>query len=259
MNFRTLSLLGISAIGSNAFAQLPLVDISLTNVGGTSLEVRVRPDLDFDGVVASSVFTVRWDAASGANLGPETQPIDVVTYHSINKSGVEVDDGTFRYQPFAGFGFSSLLSEGTSWTAGSEYVLCTIPVLNGTSVFEIVNDAWTSANNADYFMSLNGSNQTGIIYGGPLWIEQGLATANGMQLQPNPAAHRTELMLSAEEATNVELRLCDPAGREVWQRTYGALNGTRQETIDLTGFDAGTYLMRLNSDQGTQVLRLVIQ
>lgn len=258
MTFRTLSLFGIAA-SATAWAQLPLVDISLTNIGGNSLEVRVRPDLNFDGVVASSVFTIRWDAASGATLGPETQPIDVIPYHSINKSGVEVDDGTYRYQPFAGFGFSSLQSEGTSWTAGSEYVLCTIPVLNGTSMFEIVNDTWTNANNADYFLSLNGSNQTGIIYGGPLFIAQESASGSGLQMQPNPATHRTQLTFSAEEATDVELRLCDPAGREVWQRTYGSLNGTRQEAIDLTGFEAGTYLMRVRSNQGTQVQRLVIQ
>lgn len=259
MTFRTFSILGFTAIGTGAFAQLPLVDIALFDIGGNMLEVRVRPDVNFDGVMASSVFTIRWDASSGCSLGPETQPIDVIPYHSVNKSGAEVDNGTYRYQPFAGFGFSSLQAEGTSWTAGNEYVLCTIPVLNGSSLFEIVNDTWTAGNNADYFMSLNGSNQTGIIYGNPSLMIEGATMGAAVLMQPNPATDRTDLMVTAEHATQVDLRLSDPAGREVWQKSYGSLNGTRRETIDLTGFAAGTYLMRVRSNEGTQVQQLVIQ
>ncbi|MFZ1686283.1 MAG: T9SS type A sorting domain-containing protein [Flavobacteriales bacterium] len=259
MIFRTCSLLAASALGASAIAQLPLVDIALFDMGNGTLEVRFRPDLNFDGVVASSVFTIRWDAASGANLGPETQPVDVIPYHSVSKSGGEVDDGTFRYQPFAGFGFSSLQAEGTMWLANNEYVLCTIPVQNGTSLFQLVNDGWTTLNNGDYFVSLNGDNQTGIIYGNPSLTVEGVSLGAGVHLQPNPASTRTELTLSAESAHDVVVRLCDPAGREMWQKSYASLIGTRKETIDLTGFSAGTYLLRVRSAEGAQVQRLVIQ
>lgn len=263
--------LGISTViaAFSASAQLPVIDIGLFDIGGGLLEVRVRPDANFDGVVSSSVFTLRWEAASGASLGNESQPVDVIPYHSINKSGPEVDDGVYRYQPFVGFGFASLLSEGTSWLAGNEYVLCTIPVVNGSSLFEIVNDPWTAANNADYFVSLNGESVTvdggnisitGSFYSNPsLLIEGATSTGTIVDLQPNPANTSTNLTLSAASAADVEVRLVDPAGRSVWQRNYPTLTGRQQETIDLTGLGAGTYLLRVTSAGGAQVHRLVVQ
>lgn len=260
MNLRNTAAALAIALTTAASAQLPTLDIALYDMGNSTLEVRVRPDLDFNGVFASSVFAIRWDAASGANLGNESQPVDVIPFHSINKSGPEVDDNGFRYQPFAGFGFSSLQDEGVQWLAGIEYTLCTIPVVNGTSLFQIVLDPWTTSNNADYYASLNGQNQTGIIYGNPsLLIEGASSTGTSVNLQPNPANTSTNLTLSAANASNVEVRLVDPAGRAVWQKNYPTLTGRQQETIDLTGLGAGTYLLRVASAGGVQVHRLVVQ
>lgn len=260
MNIRNSAAALALALSTAASAQLPTLDIALYDMGNSTLEVRVRPDLDFNGVFASSVFAIRWDAASGASLGNESQPVDVIPYHSVNKSGPEVDDNGFRYQPFAGFGFSSLQDEGVQWLAGIEYTLCTIPVVNGTSLFQIVMDPWTASNNADYYASLNGSNQTGIIYGNPsLMIEGTSSTGTVVNLQPNPASNSTQLTLGVVDMTDVEVRLVDPSGRAVWQKNYPALVGRQQETIDLTGLGAGTYLLRVTSAGGTQVHRLVVQ
>lgn len=260
MNFRTLSFLGTTAIAFGATAQLPEMDIALFDIGNNTLEVRARPSMDFDGVFSAIVFTIQWEAGSGAVLGNETQVSPVADFLPISTSGPYSDDGNYRYQPYVGFGFSTLASEGAFWTAGNEYVLCTIPVLNGSSLFQIVNDTWTGGNNADFFVSLNGSNQTGIIYGNPsLVVEGASSTGTTLHLQPNPATTSTQLTLSSQQTTNVEVKLCDAAGRVVWQRNYGALNGTRQETIDVRGFDAGTYLLHVVGIDGSEVQRLVIQ
>ena len=47
------------------------VDIGLYQNNGV-LEVKVRPESDFSGIFSSVVFTVRWDANSGATLGEST-------------------------------------------------------------------------------------------------------------------------------------------------------------------------------------------
>lgn len=259
MNFRTLFFAAASATGLSVSA-LPVLDIALVDQGNGNLEVRFRPDENFDGVFSGIVFTIRWEVASGASLGNEIQVSPVADYIPVTKSGPETDDGTYRYQPFVGFGFSSLLSEGTSWVAGMEYVLCVIPVLNGVDLFEIMNDPWTSTNNADYFVSLNGSNQTGIIYGNPAMVVEGAPIAGiTVKLQPNPATDATVLTISAARSMVVNVQLCDPAGRTVWQQDVAAFSGTRKESIDLSTLSAGTYMLHMRTSEGLRTERLVIQ
>ena len=259
MNFRTLFFAVASAIGVSASA-LPILDIALVDQGNGNLEVRFRPDENFDGVFSGIVFTIRWEVASGATLGNENQVSPIADYIPVTKSGPETDDGTYRYQPFVGFGFSSLATESTSWVAGVEYVLCIIPVLNGVDLFEIVNDSWTASNNADYFVSLNGSNQTGIIYGNPAMVVEGTPIAGiSVQLQPNPATEVTVLTISAMMSTVVNAQLCDPAGRTVWQQDVAAFSGTRKENIHLSTLSAGTYMLHLRTNEGLRTERLVIQ
>ncbi|MCB0794933.1 MAG: hypothetical protein KDB88_09365, partial [Flavobacteriales bacterium] len=60
---------------TNVHAQLPLVDITLVDIGNNELEVRLRPDADFDELLSSISFSIRWNTASGANLGNVTQVI----------------------------------------------------------------------------------------------------------------------------------------------------------------------------------------
>lgn len=57
---RTLSTLFFVGSVLGASAQLPTLDITMVAVGGNQLEVKVRPDADFDGLFSSLVFTIRW-------------------------------------------------------------------------------------------------------------------------------------------------------------------------------------------------------
>lgn len=142
------------------------VDIGLFNTAPDTLEVRLRPDASFSGIVSNVVFTIRWQANSGVNLGVIDESYPEIAYIPMAKSGIEVDSNGFRYQVFAGFGFFPMSNFGAAWAAGQEVVLMRIPILNGTSFYEIVNDSWTGSisNNGEYFVSLGGINSTGIIY-----------------------------------------------------------------------------------------------
>lgn len=156
---RSFLLLAVLFSGLLAAAQ-PTVDIRLVEDGRGSLQVKLRPDGDFNGLFSSLVFTLRWKAASGATLGKGEQAMPELQYMTTNTSGPTAEEGGYRYQIYAGFGMVPLSNVHTSWKAGEEVTLMTIPVA-GTAAFEIVNDTWTAKNNGDYYAALNGLNKTG--------------------------------------------------------------------------------------------------
>ena len=84
----------------------------------------------------------------------------------IAKSGPERDNGHWRYQVFAGFGFFQMSAYGAVWAANTEVLLMKIPIIGGADSFRITNDAFTASIsvNGNYFVSLNGQPRTGIIY-----------------------------------------------------------------------------------------------
>ena len=148
----------------------PNVDIGLFDAGNNTLEVRLRPDADFDELASAILFTIRWDSASGAHLGNVNQALPELFYLPTAKSGAEVDENGYRYQVFVGLGFFQIGEvpgfPGFTWQAGQEIVLMTIPVEDGSGEFSIINDAWTGdiLNNGDFFVSLNGLERTDSIY-----------------------------------------------------------------------------------------------
>lgn len=168
-------------------AQLPTVDITMQRVDDGRYEVRLRPDLDFDGVFASIVFSVRWPAASTNTImdfEPTESIIDLGMYP--NMSGEVGTDGAYRYAIYAGFGFVSLSSAGQSWNAGTEVVLGHLLVANDQGDCILVNDDWTTLNFGTYYVSLNGVDRTGSIFSTATGVIEA-STADHGTLFPNPS------------------------------------------------------------------------
>ena len=175
------------ALATSALAFFPIIassqgtmDIGLFHNDGT-LEVKVRPTSEFDGVFSSVVFALRWDKSTNLLLGdavtPDGAPI------STRKSGTLHEEGVFNYLVFAGFGFDVMSETGLRWEAGQEYTILTIPV-EGKGVVELVNDEWTgiTTNNADYYVSLGGHDKTGVIYKSHQELDRaGVLVANGLR------------------------------------------------------------------------------
>ena len=144
----------------------PLVGIGIFDAGSNTLEVRIKPNGPFDGIPSNIAFSIRWSAASEVHLGEILQSKAEKSYIPMLKSGEEHQAGGYRYQVFAGFGFSPMKAFAINWEADKEVVLFRIPFEGGISKFEIVNDSWTGdiENNADFYVSLAGKNKTGLIY-----------------------------------------------------------------------------------------------
>ena len=69
---RTFGSTLVMGLGSLLSAQSP-VDIGLHANNG-QLEVHMRPTADFDGILSSAVFTLRWENSANVQLGEPTQP-----------------------------------------------------------------------------------------------------------------------------------------------------------------------------------------
>lgn len=100
---------------------------------------------------------------------------------------------------------------------------------------------------------------TVVVRGGRFGVTNSSLTATGLQLSPNPATHEITLSYQfAEEADDVQLRVFDLLGKQVFQQT---LANTQQQTLDLDVQDwkKGAYILQLTNGQQSQTTRFVKQ
>lgn len=241
-----------------AAAALPLAAQSTVDIGlfrnGDKLEVRLRPSQDFDGILSSLVFTVRWDRNSGASLGAFSQPASAAQSVPMMKSGGVREQGAFNYQVYAGFGLTPLRDLDAPWRANQEVTIATIPVV-GKGEFEIVNDAYTAEAqvNANYYVSLGGRDATGIIY-------KGLATAEedgSLTILPNPNNGQFTFYFAVATPTDIVVDVVNSLGQSVFSETVRAFEGTYRKEMDLTSMSNGVYYVKVKRNGETSTHKVV--
>ncbi|MCO6483139.1 MAG: hypothetical protein J5I62_10125, partial [Flavobacteriales bacterium] len=151
------------------------MDIRLVQGGSASellVQIKSNSSASFGGVLSALTATIRYDAASGASLGSGTSFCPA--WSAFTPSPVVVNDGT-AYRTYNGFGLNRLGDPvndggcGMSIPAGTWFTVTTIPVIGGTcTTFTLGNDAFTNADNRDYFISMNGVAVVGSVLGGPV-------------------------------------------------------------------------------------------
>lgn len=233
-------------LGQSAQAQLPFLDISSSTQNANELQVKIRPDGDFDGLFSSVVFTVRCNLASGVLIGDPLQGLPQAQYCSIFKSDAQQGNGAYTYQIYAGFGNSALSNFGTSWVADQEVLFCTIPLSNANGGCKVVNDAWTDTHNGGYYVSLNGVDRTGIIYSITTAVDPVVDEEQWFRLVPNPANDHVGLFLRTDApGTKASVILLDAAGRKVREVSALLNGGVLDMDLDLKGLAAGLYTLQV--------------
>lgn len=251
---RIYSLLSAAALAFSVSAQNS-VDIGLFQNDAGQLEVKVRPQSGFDGIVSSIVFTIRWDRTTGAALGQGIQSEQTMQFLPISPSGQVHEVGAFNYQVFAGFGFQKMAMTGSDWQAGQEYTVLTIPV-QGAAGFELVNDNWTGelANNADYFTSLGGEDRTGIIY-------KSLAVPANFEstvtILPNPNDGMFTFSFLMGELSDVRVEILSTLGQTVFSEYLPKFEGSYIREMDLTAQSNGIYYLKITRGDETSVHKIV--
>lgn len=146
------------------FSGQPIVDITMADNGAGQLEVRVRPQSTFEGIVSNLTFTIRWPESAGLALDTANALFPAADYMYPAATAVIPGFNGYLYRTFNAVGMVPMTEFGYAWQAGVEYPLCTIDILAQGTQFTLGNDAWTSANNRDFFCSLNGYQRTGLVY-----------------------------------------------------------------------------------------------
>ena len=258
-SFRTATAFFLMHLVGVLHAQLPVVDITSQEPGDGYVEVRLRPDGFFNGVLSSVVFTLRWEASAEVSLGEVLQQSPQSEYCAIARSGPEQMNGAYRYQIFVGFGTVPFTSLGTNWQGGQEVALCRIPIEGGSGFFELADDAWADANNGLFYVSLNGDDRTGGIYSISTSIATGPEEGPWVRLVPNPAGDRTRLVFHTDIALSaMGLRMFDASGRVVWSDHRPVSTGTQERTIDLRTLSSGIYVLEIELPEGRHMERLVV-
>lgn len=252
---RSLSILSLALATASVHAAN--VDITMVPNSEGQLEVKLRPGANFDGMVSSLVFTVKWDAGTEAHLGAIQQVEPASTYLPISRSGGEQDAGGDRYQIFVGFGMTPMQWIPSEWVAGQEYTVVTIPV-TGTAEFSLVNDTWTGLNNADYYLALGGVDETGTIYGDiTTGVIAGDLGEGGLSVVPNPTNKATVITMEVRKAQDLNLDLLNAAGQTVWKESRPNASGTVRIPLDLASLDKGVYLLRVHAADKVITQRVV--
>ena len=110
--------------------------------------------------------------------------------------------------------------------------------------------------------SYNGTSNTAIIYGQDwLSVHNVQAGSNDLTLFPNPNTGSFTLSgtVGAGQDKEVELEVMDMLGRTVYAGKTMPQNGTVKADIKLDNEAAGSYLLRVNTETGTQTFHFVIR
>jgi hypothetical protein len=140
------------AVWAAATAANPIIDFGIFNnpANSNKLEIRLKTTQTVvNGSYSAGVFTVRYPSSYNVNLA-----VNSSTYgYGLPVIGQQ---GGYNY-----FTVSFAQTFTVNWTAGQEYVVAVLQHSNngvGNGVFELVtNNAYTIANNCDFYQELNGS------------------------------------------------------------------------------------------------------
>ena len=96
-------------------------------------------------------------------------------------------------------------------------------------------------------------------YQGPVDIKENLSveditSSNGFSIVPNPANNQTTLTLNYKSEVSIDI--IDVAGRRVY--TSGKVNGQINQTLDVSNYAAGTYLVQITHDGNQTVKKLIV-
>lgn len=246
-----------SLLGGTASAQD--VDITVVALNSDTLEVRLRPEFDFDALVSGLVFTLRWDTTGDVHVGDPDQfgyGPPFCTFMSIPLGASpdgEIDANGYRYQTYGSVPLTGIPA-GCEWVANVEVPLVRIPVIasGGCTNFQIVNDAFTSANNKDYYISVIGLDTTGTIYGlgapdmGDCSTSIGDHDDASLIISPNPATD--VLNVSLREGTAQQWSIHDMQGKLLLEGRPQVIAGTC--AIPIGDLPPGSYALQLRSASG---------
>lgn len=199
------------------------------------LEIKLSPDGEFDQVLSSLVFTLKW------NSSDELGDLDL-SYSSYNvfKSGDQITSGEYTYQVYVGFGMSQMAESGTSLDP-----TCPLGsfIINPKGNYEIVNDDITNLINGNYYVSLNGEDMTGEIVNKVEEISENTTSS----LYPNPFGDF--LTIKTNEIPR-GVQIIELSGKIVYESYSGNIF-----QLNVGSVPTGNYLIRIIFKDRVEIIK----
>jgi len=156
-------LLWILLLCSQVLSAQQILDLGIFNnpLNSDKLEVRIKPtETVTGGAYTAGVFTVRFLSSYGVTLTAPSALNNPLYRYVIANQGT---DGSYSY-----YSLSFVSPFTVNWNSGTEYPIAILQINagcgSGNGVFEIINNAWTVANNGNVYQELNGTEAQNIIY-----------------------------------------------------------------------------------------------
>jgi hypothetical protein len=90
-----------------------------------------------------------------------------------------------------------------------------------------------------------------------VWISSIESDLN-FDMFPNPSNGTVALQFSAESKDVYQLNIFDLSGKNVYSERLTSATGSVQKQLDLNGLAKGVYTLRLNSEKGFGVKKLIL-
>lgn len=90
-------------------------------------------------------------------------------------------------------------------------------------------------------------------------IENHTSVVTNMVVFPNPSTETINVNLNLKSAQKVSIELTDIAGKLIITKDAGILTGESKQTLNVNNISKGTYLVRVVTESGTEVRKIVIE
>jgi uncharacterized protein (TIGR02145 family) len=154
-----------------------------------------------------------------------------------------------------------------SVTGASSYVW-TIPgggTITSGQGSKIINMTYGATPSANGIVTVKASNACGVSSVKVLAVVStncprvGDATSLSMIAYPNPAHTNLTVEFIAEQSQSMNMTMRDVAGRVVYNESKSTSIGINTTTIDVSSFSKGVYLLQMQSDINSEVLRIIVE
>lgn len=77
-----------------------------------------------------------------------------------------------------------------------------------------------------------------------------------VKVYPNPANAKLNVVVELTDAQNINVEIFNSIGQQMWQKEYSNYN-TLTETIDISSFAQGVYMVRIKANESIKTIRLI--
>lgn len=89
-------------------------------------------------------------------------------------------------------------------------------------------------------------------------IDENVGFLKNINVYPNPSSENIVLDLNFKTALQTTIELTDVTGKVVFSKNAGELNGESKQTIDISAISKGSYFVRIITESGTEVRKIIV-